>query len=196
MNETVAYGRVSLGEQNLDLQREAFAAEGIPENMQFFDIDSGRMRDRPGLKEALKYCGEDGMLVVWKLDRLGRNTAELIKTVSRLHERGVSFRCITQTELNTDSKLIFTILEQFERDQLAERTRAGIAAARTSGKRFGKPTFEELYVATGKVAAFQTALKDGMSVKDALVKLNIKRPTYIKWRHVFIDQPVDDIGLE
>lgn len=171
----VFYGRVSTGEQNLDLQKTSATADGIPPEMQFFDIESGRNKERPGLRDALKACRRGGTLVVWKLDRLGRNTAELIKTVERLHERGVNFRSQTQSEINTAAmktatgQLIFTLfcaLAQFESDQLAERTRAGMAAAKAKGKRFGRPTFEELYLATGKVTAFQRERAAGLSVKE------------------------------
>lgn len=202
----VGYVRVSTEEQSYDLQVDAMKVAGVAPEFIFADIESGRTpsQARPGLRLALKACRPDGTLLVWKLDRLGRNTGELIRTVDRLHERGVNFRSLTQSEISTEAqstasgKLIFTLfaaLAQFESDQLSERTKAGQKAARAKGVRMGRKTFAELYVDTGRVAAFQQLRRDGKLVKEALAELSIPKATYIKWKEAFNEaRPIDDIG--
>lgn len=198
----VGYARVSTDEQSAELQVEALRKAGVPEELIFVDVESGRHKDRPGLRNALKACRRGGTLLVWKLDRLGRNTSELIKTVERLHERGVNFRSLTQSEINTANMQtatgalifnIFSALAQFESDQIAERTRAGQAIAKAAGKRFGRKTFSELYPPE-RIASFQEALMEGLTVKDALKKTGIPKATYLKYRDVFNAEAVDDIG--
>jgi DNA invertase Pin-like site-specific DNA recombinase len=135
----IGYVRVSTEEQNYDLQRQAMLDAKVHPKLIFEDIESGwaANKERPGLREALRFLLKGSTLLVWKLDRLGRNTAELILTVHRLHERGVNFRSLTQSEINTQGmqtatgKLIFHLfcaLAQFESDQVSERTKAGMRA--------------------------------------------------------------------
>lgn len=202
----VGYVRVSTEEQSYDLQVDAMRAAGVEADFIYADIESGRtqVQGRPGLRDALKACRPGGTLLVWKLDRLGRNTGELIRTVDRLHERGINFRSITQSEISTEAqasasgKLIFTLfaaLAQFESDQLSERTKAGQRAARAKGVKMGRKTFAELYVDTGRVAAFRRLRADGKLVKEALAELKIPKATYIKWKNEFNEvEPIDDIG--
>jgi len=198
----VGYARVSTDDQSADLQVEALKRAGVSEELIFVEVESGRKAKREELIHALKACRKGGTLLVWKLDRLGRNTSELIKTVERLHERGVNFRSLTQSEINTDNMKtatgalifnIFSALAQFESDQIAERTRAGQAIAKAKGKRFGRKTFAELY-SPARIAEFQEARTQGMSITDACTKLKIPRATYLKYKDVFNSEPVDDIG--
>lgn len=170
--------------------------------MIFVEVESGRKAKREELIHALKACRKGGTLLVWKLDRLGRNTSELIKTVERLHERGVNFRSLTQSEINTENMRtatgalifnIFSALAQFESDQIAERTRAGQAIAKAQGKRFGRKTFAELY-SPERIAAFQEARSAGMTIVEACAKLKIPRATYLKYKDIFNVEPADDIG--
>jgi DNA invertase Pin-like site-specific DNA recombinase len=202
----VGYVRVSTEEQSYDLQVDAMKAAGVEPDFIFADIESGRtqVQGRPGLRDALKACRPGSTLLVWKLDRLGRNTGELIRTVDRLHERGVNFRSLTQSEISTEAqssgsgRLIFTLfaaLAQFESDQLSERTKAGQRAARAKGVKMGRKTFAELYVDTGRVAEFQQLRKSGKLVREALAELKIPKATYIKWKDAFNETaPIDDIG--
>lgn len=202
----VAYGRISTEEQNGDLQNDAFERAGVHPDLRLWDVESGRKLKREGLTTALKYCMAGCTLVVWKLDRLGRNTAELILTVQRLHARGIRFRSLTQSEISTENMQtatgqlvfhIFSALAEFESAQLAERTKAGMRAARDRGKQFGRTRFVDMakYMAPGGlVEQFQSCRRDGGNVKDCLEKLKIPRPTYMKYRDIFIAEPVDDIG--
>lgn len=151
MTELVGYMRVSTSEQASDLQRDALAAAGC---VRFFeDSASGTIRDRPQLNAALDYVREGDILVVWRLDRLGRSLKHLIEVVQSLDERGVGLRSLHEN-LDTGSatgRLIFHVfgaLAEFERDLIVDRTKAGIAAARERGSKPGrKPSLSEDQVA-------------------------------------------------
>ena len=105
---------------------------------------SGAARERPGLTAALTTCGPGDVLVVWRLDRLGRSLGHLIETVTKLGERGVGFCSLTEAIDTTTAggRLTFHLfgaLAQFERELIGERTRAGLDAARRRGVRLGRP---------------------------------------------------------
>ncbi len=111
----------------------------------FTDRASGAMADRPGLAELLDHARPGDVVVVWRLDRLGRSLRHLIDAVRLLEDRGVGFRSLTES-IDTSSpggKLVFHVfaaLAEFERDLIRERTRAGLAAARARGRVGGRPT--------------------------------------------------------
>lgn len=144
----LGYMRVSKadGSQTLDLQRDALLAAGIKTNHLYEDLASGRRDDRPGLAACLKAVREGDILVVWKLDRLGRDLRHLVNTVHDLVERGVGFKVLTGHGSSIDTttasgKLVFGIfaaLAEFERELISERTRAGLASARARGRRGGR----------------------------------------------------------
>lgn len=145
----LGYIRVSKadGSQLLDLQRDAMKAAGVDPAYLYEDLASGRFDDRPGLLACLKALRQGDTLLVWKLDRLGRNLKHLICTVDELRLRGVGFRVLTGQGANMDTTTpegrlafgIFASLAEFERDLIAERTRAGLAAARARGRNGGRP---------------------------------------------------------
>src|SRR6266545_5471384 len=138
----VGYARVSTLEQNLDLQKDALTKAGCERI--FTDRISGAKSERPGLTDALEFVREGDVLVVWKLDRLGRSLQQLIETVTGLAARGIEFRSLTE-QIDTTTpggKLIFHIfgsLAEFERDLIRERTKAGLTAARARGRIGGRP---------------------------------------------------------
>jgi DNA invertase Pin-like site-specific DNA recombinase len=144
----IGYMRVSKadGSQTLDLQKDALLAAGIEAGFIYEDLASGRRDDRPGLVACLKALRPGDTLVVWKLDRLGRDLRHLINTVHGLVERGVGFRVLTGHGSSIDTttasgKLIFGIfaaLAEFERELISERTRAGLASARARGRKGGR----------------------------------------------------------
>ena len=137
----IGYARVSTLEQDPALQLDALAAAGCAKV--FEDRASGARSDRPGLRQALDYVRVGDVLVVWKLDRLGRSLAHLIETVGMLKQRGVGFRSITEAiDTTTPGGLLvfhlFGALGQFERDLIRERTRAGLVAAAARGRTGGR----------------------------------------------------------
>lgn len=139
----VGYARVSTRDQSHALQLDAFAIAGI--DRVFHEKATGAARERPELKAALDYMRAGDTLVVWKLDRLARSTGQLIETVRDLEARGIGFRCLTQSEIDTTTaggRLVFTIfgaIAEFEREVIRERTRAGLDAARARGRTGGRP---------------------------------------------------------
>ena len=137
----IGYARVSTQDQNLSLQLDALAAAEC--GKVFEDRASGASADRAGLQAALDYVRDGEVLVVWKLDRLGRSLPHLIETVTELAKRGVGFRSLTEAIDTTTpgGRLVFHIfgaLGQFERDLVQERTRAGLAAAASRGRKGGR----------------------------------------------------------
>ena len=183
------YMRVSKadGSQVLDLQADALRAAGVAERNLYSDTASGKRDDRPGLENCLKALRSDDTLVVWKLDRLGRNLRHLVNTVSDLTERGIGLRVLTGQGAAIDTttaagKLVFGIfasLAEFERELISERTRAGLAAARARGRTGGrkpKMTPAKLRLASAAMG------KRGTIVGDLCKELGITRATL--YRHV------------
>jgi DNA invertase Pin-like site-specific DNA recombinase len=145
----VGYMRVSKadGSQAMHLQRDALLAAGVSADQLYEDMASGKRDDRPGLLACLKALRSDDTLVVWKLDRLGRDLRHLINTVHDLTARGVGLKVLAGHGAAIDTttaagKLVFGIfaaLAEFERELIAERTVAGLASARARGRRGGRP---------------------------------------------------------
>jgi len=145
----IGYMRVSRqdGSQCFDLQRDALLAAGVNPERIFDDLDSGRKDNRPGLKACLKALQPGNTLVVWKLDRLGRDLKHLVNTVDSLRHNNIGFRVLSGTGAEIDTTTpngrlcfgIFAALAEFERELIAERTRAGLAAARARGRKGGRP---------------------------------------------------------
>src|SRR6516225_8139149 len=144
----VGYMRVSKadGSQVTDLQRDALLAAGVAVRHLYEDAASGKRDDRPGLAACLKALREGDTLVVWKLDRLGRDLRHLVNTVHELTAGGVGFKVLTGQGANIDTtsasgKLVFGIfaaLAEFERELIRERTLAGLQAARARGRQGGR----------------------------------------------------------
>ncbi len=146
----LGYMRVSKGNgaQSLDLQRDALIAAGVEADSIYEDKASGKKDDRPGLAACLKALREGDVLVVWRLDRLGRNLKHLIETVDDLTKRGVGFQCLTGLQVDTTTPTgrfmlqVFGGLAEFERELIRERVMAGLSAARARGRKGGrKPIF-------------------------------------------------------
>ena len=145
----VGYMRVSKndGSQTLDLQRDALLKAGVDKDYIYQDLASGRKDMRLGLENCLKALQPNNTLVVWKLDRLGRDLKHLINITDDLRKRDIGFKVLTGQGANIDTttangKLIFGIfasLAEFERELIAERTIAGLKAARARGRLGGRP---------------------------------------------------------
>ncbi|MBN8866772.1 MAG: recombinase family protein [Solirubrobacterales bacterium] len=143
MSDLIGYARVSTEEQTLDLQIDALTEAGCSKI--YTDKISGSRSDRPELVKALDYVRAGDTLAVWRLDRLGRSVRHLIEVVNDFEERGIGFKSLQETIDTTTStgKLtfhVFAALAQFERDLIAERTKAGLEAARRRGRVGGRRT--------------------------------------------------------
>ena len=143
----IGYTRVSKadGSQSLDLQRDALIAAGVDPHNVYDDFASGVRDDRPGLENCLRALRKGDVLVVWKLDRLGRNLTHLVNTVQNLAARGVGLRVLTGQGAQIDTTTaagrlvfgIFAALAEFEGELIRERTVAGLKAARARGRKGG-----------------------------------------------------------
>jgi DNA invertase Pin-like site-specific DNA recombinase len=149
MSIMLGYIRVSKndGSQSLDLQKDALLQAGVPEERIYQDLASGRKDMRPGLNDCIKALQPGNTLVVWKLDRLGRDLRHLINLVDDLRKQDIGFKVLTghgaQIDTTTpNGRLVFGMfaaLAEFERELIIERTRAGLAAARARGRNGGRP---------------------------------------------------------
>lgn len=140
---SLGYARVSTVEQNADLQTRALKDAGCQKVYTDHGV-SGTKAKRPQLDKLLEHARAGDEVVVWKLDRLGRNTRQLLELIDRLESQGINFRSLTEGIATTGpmGKAMLTVMSAFaqlERDQLAERTKAGLAAAAARGRRGGRP---------------------------------------------------------
>jgi DNA invertase Pin-like site-specific DNA recombinase len=177
----IGYARISTADQTLALQQDALEKAGCERI--FTDTASGAKSERVGLAEAITYARQGDILVVWRLDRLGRSLKHLIETITDLNERGIGFKSITEAIDTTTSggKLIFHIfgaLAEFERDIIRERTQAGLTAARARGRKGGRPR-----ALTSKKAQMAQALYNDKNntINDICKTLDISRATLYRY---------------
>lgn len=172
----IGYARVSLDEQNPALQLDALRAGGA--ERVYVDHATGATMSRPQLRLALDEAQAGDVLTVWRLDRLGRSMGDLIAQVNQLAARGIEFRSLTETIDTTTpgGRLTFHIFgafSQFEREVLIDRTKAGLAAARASGKQVGRPR-----LVTPERAKSARELRDtGLSLRAIARHLRVSQAT-------------------
>lgn len=177
----VGYVRVSKREQNPELQRRELEAAGC--GRIFEERISSREETRPQLEAALDYCRAGDVLVVWRLDRLGRSIRELIELVNDLKDRGVGFRSLRES-LDTTTpggKLVFHVfasIAEFERDVIRERTLAGLEAARARGRNGGRPKAMD----DAKIALAKRLMADrDTPVEEICRALGVSRSTLYRY---------------
>jgi DNA invertase Pin-like site-specific DNA recombinase len=197
----IGYMRVSKadGSQILDLQKDALIGAGIPLERIYEDLASGRFDERPGLNGCLKALQPGNTLVVWKLDRLGRNLKHLVNTIDELKKKNVGFKVLTGLGTQIDSttpegKLMFGMfasLAEFERDIIIERTKAGLISARARGRLGGRP--RKMDITTLKMA--MSAMKETKSVAMQVAKrLGITTTTL--YSYVNSDGTLKELGTK
>lgn len=185
----VGYVRVSKadGSQTTDLQRDALLAAGVDPEAVYEDKASGKRDDRPQLAACLKALRHGDTLMVWKLDRLGRDLRHLVNIVHDLTERGIGMKVLTGQGAAIDTttasgKLVFGIfaaLAEYERELIRERTIAGLASARARGRTGGRPykmTPAKLRLAMASMGKPETR------VGDLCGELGVTRQTL--YRHI------------
>ena len=173
----IGYARISTDDQNLALQRDALTAAGCQSIYE--DIKSGAKADRPGLRLALEVARHGDLLVVWRLDRLGRSLKDLIALAEGLDKRGVGLKSLKEALDTTSSggRLIFHMfgaLAEFERDLIRERTRAGLSAARARGRLGGRP---KLLTPEKRRLAVQLYRAKEHSIAEICRLMGISKPT-------------------
>lgn len=184
----IGYARVSKadGSQSLDLQKDALLKAGVDEHQIYRDKASGRKDERPGLISCLKAMREGDILVIWKLDRLGRSLKHLVQTVSDLDERGIGLKVLAGQGAHIDTttpagKLsfgIFAALAEFESELIRERTMAGLAAARARGRKGGR----KFALTKAQVRMAQAAMaKRDTSVSKLCKELGVKPVTLYRY---------------
>ena len=175
------------GSQATDLQRDALLEAGVEPEALYEDKASGKSDDRPHLAACLKALRAGDTLLVWKLDRLGRDLRHLVNIVHELTERGVGLKVLTGQGAAIDTttasgKLVFGIfaaLAEFERELISERTKAGLASARARGRKGGRPY--KMTPAKIRLAMASMGKKD-TNVGALCKELGITRQTL--YRHV------------
>lgn len=168
------YARVSTADQNTEAQERELREAGCDEIFVDHAI-SGSASNRPQLEKLLNSIRSGDHVVVWKLDRLGRNTRQLLDLLEELHEQGVAFRSL-RDGISTDpsgtameramATAMLTIISAFatlERDQLIERTKAGLETARANGRFGGRRKVEPTHEAVRKAKQLRDM---GLSIED------------------------------
>lgn len=184
----IGYARVSKadGSQSLDLQQDALIAAGVGEDQIYSDLASGKKDERPGLDACLKALRNGDVLVIWKLDRMGRSLHHLVRTVAGLTERGVGLKVLTGQGAQIDTTTahgrlsfgIFASLAEFESELIKERTMAGLAAARARGRKGGR----KFALTKAQVRMAQAAMANrDTSVAELCRELKIKPVTLYRY---------------
>ena len=174
----VGYARVSTGSQDLDLQLDALQKYGVAKELIFTDKASGATRDRAGLDACFHELRHGDVLLVWRLDRLGRNLRHLVTLLEDLESMGIGFVSLGEgidatTPAGRLQMHILAALAEFERARIAERVRAGLARARAAGTRLGRP---RRIVPETLLAPLR-----GLSIRQAAVKLGVSSATAHRW---------------
>jgi len=188
----IGYARVSTKEQSFDLQIDALRAAGCEKI--YMDAISGAYSERQELSELLRNIRSGDVLVIWKLDRLGRSLKNLVELTNLLIEKGVGLQSLQDPVDTTTShgRLTFNIfasLAEFERDLIRERTQAGLVAARSRGRNGGRPKGISDKAETTAMAV-ETLYREGnLTTVEIASKLHISKTTlysYLRHRGVAI----------
>jgi len=188
----IGYARVSTEDQNLDLQIDALINAGCTKHDIYKDKVSGAKVERPGLTKCLEQLNIGDILVVWRLDRLGRSMVHLVSLIETLREKGIGFKSICDGAIDTTTasgELIFNIfssMAQFERRLIQERTHAGLTAARARGRKGGRPKVD-----VSKIQAAKRMHQDKtLSIGEICKVMKISQPTLYRYLGAKSSQPI------
>ncbi len=183
----LGYTRISTPSQDAQLQVDALVAAGVEPRDIFADVTSGSRvaTKRPGMGRLLKYATAGDTVVVWRVDRLGRSLIDILNTVKLLQDKGIGVRSVQDgiDPATTSGRLMLNMLAtlaEYERELITERVNAGIAAARQSGTRFGRPPVDPQVIAE-KLAVATEARAKGRTAADAARLVGWSRATL--YRH-------------
>ena len=177
----IGYARVSTTDQSLDLQTDALKKSGCEKIFTDHGV-SGAKTERPGLDEALGHVRKGDVLVIWKLDRLGRSLRHLLSIIEDLRQRGANFASI-QDGFDTSTasgKMVFSVIgamAEYERNLTRERTKAGLASARARGRKGGRPK----QLDEGQVrVAIALAEAGELMIREICEQVGCSRSTYYR----------------
>ncbi|MGF0312487.1 recombinase family protein [Rhodococcus sp. IEGM1428] len=182
----IGYARVSTVDQDPQLQLDALKTAGAVRTFTDHGV-SGSTTDRLQLAACLDHLRAGDTLTVWKLDRLGRDTRQVLDVIAELTNREITFRSLTEG-LHTEGpmgKAMLTIMAAFaqlERDTMLERTRAGLAAAAKNGRKGGRP----LKVASKDAVRARDLVAKGITPNEIAKMLGVSRATV--YRHIREDR--------
>jgi len=187
----IGYARVSTQDQDLSLQLDALQEAGCAEIYQ--EKITGAKRERPELQKMMEHLREGDVIVIWKLDRLARSLKDLVELVNQIQEKGAALLSLndqidTTTPHGKFTFHVFAALAEFERDIIRERTRAGLAAARTRGRKGGRPKGLTKKAGHTAIIAEKLYLDGGLSVQEICEQLAISKGTLYNYlRHQGIE---------
>ena len=183
----LGYTRVSTASQDAQLQLDALVDSGVQKRDVFADVTSGSRTaiERPGMKRLLDYVESGDTVVVWRIDRLGRSLIDVLNTVNLLRDKGVKIRSLSDgiDPETTSGRLMLGMLAtlaEYERELITERVNAGIAAAKQSGTRFGRPPVDPAVIAE-KLDIARDARAKGRTAEEAARLVGWSRATL--YRH-------------
>jgi len=183
----IGYARVSTKDQNLDLQKDALEKAGCEKI--YSEQVSGAKIERKQLDELIKQVRKGDIIIVWKLDRLGRSLRDLVNLISQFQEMEVGFKSL-QDSIDTTTptgKLtfhLFAALAEFERDIISERTKAGLKSARARGRLGGRPKGLSKQAQNKSRLAESLYQEKALSIKEICDYLSISKPTFYRYlRH-------------
>ncbi len=188
----IGYARVSTKDQNLSLQRDALEQAGC--EIIFEEKISGSKADRPELRKMIEQLREGDIIIVWKLDRLGRSLRDLVNLINEIQGKGAGLKSLNDFIDTTTSqgKLtfhLFAALSEFERDIISERTKAGLQAARARGRKGGRPSGLSKEAKDKAIIAEMLYKQDELPISEICRHLGIARTTlykYLRFRGVKI----------
>lgn len=183
----LGYARISTHDQNAAMQVQALVDAGVAKDRIFIDEMSGakNARERPEMMKLLDYAREGDECFVWRIDRLGRSLVDVINTVNDITARGIRLYSIMDgvdpsTAHGRLQLALFASLAEYERELINERVRAGVAAAKERGVKFGKPGPKQETVET-KVRLVRQMMSEGMTAVDAAEAVNWSRATLYRY---------------
>ena len=188
----IGYCRISTRSQSFDLQLDALNREGCDKI--FRDTVSGSKSSRPGLDEMLSQLRKGDIVIVYKLDRLGRSLRHLVELINDFTDRGVGLKSLNDPVDTTSAQgrlvtNLFASIAEFERELIQERTKAGLEAARARGRKGGRPKGLNKEAQSKAIVAATLYQEGQISIKQISAQLNISKTTlykYLRFRGVEI----------
>jgi DNA invertase Pin-like site-specific DNA recombinase len=184
----LGYTRVSTTGQDAQLQIDALLKAGVQKRDVLSDVTSGTKTAStgPAMKRLLEYAQDGDTVVVWRIDRLGRSLIDVLNTVNGFHQAGVQVQSISDgidpsTKNGRMMLGMLATLAEYERELIVERVKAGLAAARASGTRFGRPVSDPALI-TEKLELAQAARASGKTAAAAAQLVRWSRATLYRYQ--------------